>query len=131
MLAIIGRIMETPKSYREKRPWGAFTQLSKNTPSTVKLLTINPGEALSLQRHAERDEFWKVISGEGFATIGSQRLPAKVDAEFFIPRGTNHRLESGASLLTVLEISFGDFEDEDIVRLEDRYGRASEPNPHT
>jgi mannose-6-phosphate isomerase-like protein (cupin superfamily) len=120
--------MVTPKPYHEERPWGAFVEFSKNTPSTVKLLTVNPGEALSLQKHVKRAEFWRVISGSGFITVGKERISAKPDAEFFIPEGTEHRIEGGTEALVVLEISFGTFEDDDIIRLEDRYGRIGAPN---
>lgn len=117
--------MQTPTSYREERPWGAFVEFSRNSPTTVKLLTVSPGEALSLQTHTKRDEFWRVISGNGFITVGSTRISAQPEAEFFIPRGTEHRLEAGSENLVILEISYGTFEDEDILRLNDKYGRIS------
>ena len=116
--------MVTPKPYHEERPWGAFVEFSKNTPSTVKLLTVNAGEALSLQKHTKRSEFWRVISGTGFITVGKDRTPAKPEMEYFISEGTEHRIEGGVEPLVVLEISFGTFEDDDIIRLEDRYGRS-------
>ncbi|MGC9605815.1 MAG: phosphomannose isomerase type II C-terminal cupin domain [Minisyncoccia bacterium] len=119
--------MQPPKPFHEERPWGEFTEFTRNKPSTVKLITVRPGEALSLQCHSMRDEFWRVISGEGIAEIGKVRMPAQAGGEFFIPRGTYHRLEGGASPLTVLEIALGAFDDDDIVRLEDRYGRATPP----
>lgn len=115
------------KPYHEERPWGEFIEFSRNTPSTVKILTVKPNEALSLQKHSNRDEFWKIISGSGFVTIGKDRIIAKPEAEFFIPRETEHRIEGGIEALVVLEISYGTFEDDDIIRLEDRYGRLSAP----
>ena len=120
--------MVIPKPYHEERPWGAFIEFSKNTPSTVKLLTVNAGEALSLQKHTKRSEFWRIISGNGYITIGNTRTTATPEAEFFIPSNTEHRIEAGNQLLVVLEIAFGTFEDNDIIRLEDRYGRISAPN---
>lgn len=115
--------MQSPKPYREQRPWGEFVEFTRNTSSTVKIITVKPGEALSLQKHATRDEFWRVLSGKGEITVGGERTSASAGAEFFIPRGTLHRIEASAETLSVLEISFGTFEDDDIVRLEDRYGR--------
>lgn len=116
--------MQAPKPYREERPWGEFTEFTKNTPSTVKIITVKPGEALSLQKHTSRDEFWRVLSGDGFMTVGDKRTPASAGQEYFAPRGTNHRMEGGASPLQILEISFGNFDEDDIVRLDDRYGRV-------
>ncbi len=118
-------IMQSPKPYREERPWGEFVEFTKNASSTVKIITVKPGEALSLQRHKNRDEFWRVLSGDGFITIGEDRLPAKAGSEYFAPRGTNHRMEGGALPLQILEISFGEFDEDDIERLEDKYGRSS------
>jgi len=115
--------MQSPKPYREKRPWGEFVEFTKNSASTVKIITVNPSEALSLQKHANRDEFWHVISGDGFITIGSERLAARPGDEYFAPRGTVHRMEGGSAALSILEISFGQFDEGDIMRLEDRYGR--------
>ncbi|MDE2212965.1 MAG: phosphomannose isomerase type II C-terminal cupin domain [Patescibacteria group bacterium] len=109
---------------KEERPWGFFEQFTLNTPSTVKLLSVRSGEALSLQTHAKRDEFWHVLSGEGVVTIGDSTQKVHAQKEFFIPRGTAHRAEALEHDLWMLEISFGDFDEEDIVRLKDRYGRT-------
>ena len=117
--------MESPKPYRETRPWGEFVEFTKNIPSTVKIITVQPGQALSLQFHHQRDEFWRVLSGDGFIQIGDNRLPAAAGGEFFAPRETKHRMEGGNEPLIILEISFGAFDENDIVRVEDRYGRAT------
>ena len=117
--------MQSPKPYREERPWGEFIEFTRNTPCTVKIIVIKPHEALSLQRHAKRDEFWHVISGSGTLTIGTEKIEAVPGKQSFIARDTEHRMEAGPSEpLVVLEISLGSFEDSDIYRLDDRYGRA-------
>ncbi|HEU5114803.1 MAG TPA: phosphomannose isomerase type II C-terminal cupin domain [Candidatus Paceibacterota bacterium] len=113
-----------PKPYREERPWGNFVEFTNGDPSTVKIVTVKANEALSLQSHSKREEFWHVISGSGFATVGEARNAAKEGDEFFIPKGTKHRLEGGSNGISVLEISFGEFDETDIVRYEDRYGRT-------
>jgi mannose-6-phosphate isomerase-like protein (cupin superfamily) len=113
-----------PRPYTEERPWGRFTEFTKNEPSTVKIVTVDQTQALSLQSHRTRDEFWRVIEGEGFVTTGDSRVPAKKGDEFFIPRGTKHRIEAADRTISVLEISFGSFDESDIERFEDRYGRA-------
>jgi mannose-6-phosphate isomerase-like protein (cupin superfamily) len=117
--------MQSPKPYREKRPWGEFVRFTQNTPSTVKIITILPGEELSLQRHKMREEFWHVISGNGTGIVGDTTMPLRPGTECFVPKETNHRLEAGTELLTVLEISFGDFDENDIVHIEDKYGRRT------
>lgn len=116
---------EAPKPYSEKRPWGDFIEFTKNTPSTVKIITVNAGESLSLQHHKNRDEFWHVISGEGTATVGDVTTPLRAGSEHFVLRGQAHSLAAAYTTLVVLEIALGDFDENDIVRIQDKYGRAS------
>lgn len=115
--------MEIEK-YTEKRPWGNFVQFVKNEKATVKIISVNPLETLSLQYHERRSEFWRVIGGEGFVTIGDKEIPAGEGDEFTVPVKEKHRMRAGAPGLKVLEISLGEFDENDIVRLEDKYGRA-------
>jgi mannose-6-phosphate isomerase len=116
---------ESPQHYTEERPWGNFIEFTKNEPSTVKILTVKAHEAFSLQSHSKRDEFWRVLEGEGFVSAGDVRVLAKKNDEFFIPRGAQHRIESGDSDMVVLEISSGEFDEQDITRFDDRYGRIA------
>lgn len=116
--------MQAPKPYREERPWGEELWVSRDKPSMVKVLSVNPGQSLSLQYHHNRDEFWHVLSGGGTATIGDEKVPLRAGDEQFVPRETRHRLETNDSALVILELAFGEFDENDIVRLEDRYGRA-------
>ena len=115
---------EAPKSYHEERPWGSFQRFTQNELSTVKIITVNPGEAFSLQKHKGRDEWWTILSGNGQATIGGAEKEIKAGDEYFVPRGTEHRITAGASAVVFLEISFGDFDEGDITRINDRYGRS-------
>ena len=112
------------KKYIEIRPWGKFEQFTHGQPSTVKILTVNSGQALSLQYHQKRSEFWKVISGEAKITVGDVVSQAREGDEFFIVRGQKHRIQSDDLPVKVLEISFGDFDENDIIRLEDDYNRT-------
>ena len=112
------------EKYVEKRPWGQFERFTKEEQTTVKILTINPGEALSLQYHKLRDEFWKVLQGDPILVIGDKTITAKPDEEFFVPKETNHRITAQGKTVKVLEIAFGQYDEEDIVRLEDRYNRV-------
>lgn len=106
-----------------EKPWGNYLEFIRNTPATVKILTINPGESLSLQKHAERDEFWFVISGIGSVTVGENELPATAGNEFHIKRGMQHRISATTETLRILEIALGNADENEIVRLEDKYGR--------
>lgn len=113
-----------PNDQKDERPWGNFERFTLNEPSTVKIITVNPNQKLSLQRHKKREEFWKIISGEGFATVLSERKLVKTGDTVFIPRHAEHRMESGDTTLIFLEIAFGEFDEADIERLEDVYGRT-------
>ncbi len=112
-----------PNYEAESRPWGAFERFTLNQPSTVKILIVKAGEAFSLQTHEHRDEFWRVISGSGTVFLNDDALPAEPGASFYCPRGTKHRAEAGTADLVFLEIAFGDFDETDITRLQDNYGR--------
>jgi mannose-6-phosphate isomerase-like protein (cupin superfamily) len=116
--------MEIPKPYKENRPWGEELWLTKTSPSMVKILTVNPGESCSLQYHHLRDEFWHVLSGNGTIEIGDKHIETKVGEEHFVPRESNHRFTGGTAPLVLLELTYGQFDEKDIVRLEDKYGRT-------
>lgn len=108
---------------KEERPWGSFETLVHNEPCSVKILHVDAGKRLSLQTHAKREEFWRVISGDGLCEIqGNVRLMHPGD-EARIHVGETHRLTGGAKGISVLEIAFGDFDEKDIIRLEDDFGR--------
>jgi len=109
---------------KEDRPWGEFERLTLNEKTTVKIITVNPGEEFSLQTHEHRDEFWRVLSGSGTVHVGEKISEANVGDTFFISKGSQHRAQGGPKGLTFLEIAFGEFDESDITRLEDKYGRS-------
>lgn len=109
--------------YKEERPWGSFERFVLNEQCTVKILVVEAGKRFSLQSHTGREEFWRVIEGSGMVTKGDETLSAKVGDEFLFPIGTLHRLEGGPDGIKVLEISFGAFDENDISRVEDDFGR--------
>ena len=110
--------------YREERPWGRFERFTENEQSTVKILHLNPNSKLSLQYHNTREEFWKVIEGTATFTIGSTKVEGKVGDEFHVPLKAQHRIETKASIVKVLEIAIGEFREDDVVRIEDIYNRV-------
>jgi mannose-1-phosphate guanylyltransferase/mannose-1-phosphate guanylyltransferase/mannose-6-phosphate isomerase len=117
--------MEGLSNYeKEIRPWGNFERFTLNEATTVKIVTVNAGEAISLQTHDLRDEFWRVLTGSGIIRIDEVEYDAKAGDTYFSKRGSKHRVEGGPQGLSFLEIAFGEFDEHDITRLEDKYGRA-------
>ena len=110
--------------YQEERPWGVFRQFTKNTPSTVKIITVKPNEELSLQSHAHRKEFWRVIRGDGIFEIHNKKYVVEVGSEQTVGVGDKHRIQAGSDGMEILEIALGDFDEQDIIRYEDKYGRV-------
>src|SRR3989344_9594650 len=111
------------KKYTENRPWGKFEQFTHNEKTTVKIITVNPKQKLSLQYHNKRKEFWKFLDNEAKVTIGDKIIKVKKDSEIVIPKETKHRVEALNKPVKFLEIAYGNFNENDIVRVEDRYGR--------
>lgn len=111
---------------RTSRPWGYFTTYMSNQKFTVKDIVVRPGQGLSLQTHKNRDECWAWIDGPTpRITIGDYTFYMEAGREYAIPRGTKHRIENvSGEPTTVLEVSYGKFDEDDITRLEDYYGRA-------
>jgi D-beta-D-heptose 7-phosphate kinase/D-beta-D-heptose 1-phosphate adenosyltransferase len=108
------------------KPWGHFQDWSRGDGWHLKTITVAPGGVLSLQSHACRDEVWVVAEGEVEVTLGAaghvrRRFPGDV---IHVPRYSVHRLASDTGA-TVVEVTFGEHDEADIVRHEDRYGRTS------
>ncbi|MDO8552664.1 MAG: phosphomannose isomerase type II C-terminal cupin domain [bacterium] len=112
-----------PSYYIEKRPWGSFEQFILNEKATVKILELLPDREFSLQKHSNRDEFWRVLDGAGIVTLDNERNPAKKGDEFYAPRGMAHRAKASEEGMRILEISMGTFDEHDETRLEDDFGR--------
>ena len=116
--------MEEFKPFTIERPWGNFRQLTHNSLSTVKIISVSVNNILSLQYHNNRSEFWHIISGHPLVTVGGKIIKANPGDEFMIERLQTHRLEAKDDDVQVLEIAYGNFDEEDIIRTEDKYGRA-------
>ncbi|OFS15026.1 phosphomannose isomerase type II C-terminal cupin domain [Kytococcus sp. HMSC28H12] len=109
----------------DSRPWGRFEQFTHNEQSTVKLITVLPGQRLSLQVHEHRDELWVVTHGPVTAQVGDETATVEAGGRVWIPRGATHRLGNpGTQDAQVLEVAFGTFDEGDIERLEDDYSRG-------
>ncbi len=115
---------DTLHIYQEEKPWGNFRRFTLNTPSTVKILTLKPNEEFSLQNHGHRLEFWRVIMGNGSAIVGEETKDIVRGDELTVPAHTKHRIQAGSEGIEILEISLGLFDESDIVRYEDKYGRV-------
>jgi mannose-6-phosphate isomerase len=110
----------------ERRPWGGFEVLSDDPTHKVKRLTVDPGQRLSYQRHAHRSEHWFVVRGEGTVTVDDTASAVAPGSTVDVPLGSAHRIEnSGTSPLVFIEVQHGtSFDEDDIERLDDDYGRA-------
>lgn len=107
------------------RPWGHYQTIQKGERFQVKRLTIKPGAKLSLQKHYHRAEHWVVVNGTALVTRGEDELLIHENESVYIPLGTLHRLENpGKVPLCLIEVQSGGYlEEDDIVRLDDTYGR--------
>jgi mannose-6-phosphate isomerase len=118
-------INHVPPTIEVEKPWGRFEQYTHNALSTVKVITVEPGGSLSLQYHHRRDELWVVLDEGAEIELGDTVIRPQVGERILIPRTTVHRLSAaGDGPVRILEISFGEFDENDIVRLEDVYGRT-------
>ncbi len=110
----------------DERPWGKWQVINTGNQHTVKLIEVDPGQRFSLQIHNHRSEHWLVVEGRGTATIGGDIINIEQGRHIFIPSDTKHRIHNtGSGPLVFVEVQFGRFLDEDdVVRLEDDYGRT-------
>ena len=111
---------------KNKRPWGHFEVLSDAPNHKVKRIVVEPGGILSLQRHKLRSEHWFVVSGTGIASVDGKDYCVQSGSVVDIPSKTTHRLKnSSAEILIIIEVQTGEyFGEDDIERLEDKYGRV-------
>ena len=112
-----------PVSFVE-RPWGSFKQYANNRDCTVSLMTVLPGQRLSLQSHTGRAELWIVIDDGAVVQVGEEQHEHKAGDEIWIPANAKHRLScQGNKPVRVLEVAFGNWQQADIRRYADDYAR--------
>jgi mannose-1-phosphate guanylyltransferase/mannose-6-phosphate isomerase len=108
------------------RPWGAYRSVTSGERFQVKLITVKPGGRLSLQLHHHRAEHWVVVHGTAQITCGEKVFTLYENQSTYIPQGEVHRLENpGRIPLEIIEVQSGSYlGEDDIIRVEDIYGRA-------
>lgn len=108
-----------------ERPWGRFQQFTLNEATTVKTITVEPGQRLSLQRHRHRSELWQILDGALEITRDDEVFTAVAGEMVWVPVGTVHRMANRTQeAARLLEVGFGTFDEDDIERLQDDYDRA-------
>lgn len=120
-----------PAREHDERPWGSYTVLDDEAPDhKVKRIVVRAGKRLSYQRHARRAEHWFVVSGRGRVTIEGIVRELGPGESVDVARGAAHRIEAvGTDDLVFVEVQHGDyFGEDDIVRLDDDFGRVG-PTP--
>jgi mannose-6-phosphate isomerase len=107
------------------RPWGSFKQYAHNRECTVSLMSVLPGQRLSLQSHAGRAELWIVIDDGAVVQVGETERVCHAGDEVWIPANEQHRLSCrGNQAVRVLEVAFGNWQQDDIHRYADDYQRG-------
>ena len=114
---------------RDDRPWGSYVVLEDAADHKVKELLVRPGKRLSYQRHLKRSEHWFIIRGEGYVILDGIETPVRAGDTVDVPVGTCHRIgNSSTADLVLIEVQHGEyFGEDDIIRLEDDFGRSDEP----
>jgi mannose-6-phosphate isomerase len=107
------------------KPWGSYKNLIEEEYTKVKKIIVNPGEALSYQYHFKRNETWVIIKGVAEIRIDDITKIYSVGDIIKIPKEAKHSVSNtGNDELVFVEVQLGEsFEEDDIVRIEDRYGR--------
>ena len=109
----------------DRRPWGTYTVLEEDRGFKVKRIEVLPGKRLSYQKHSQRAEHWFVVEGTAKVTLDDKEILVRAGEAIDIPIGTAHRVENPAEEnLVFIEVQRGSYlGEDDIVRLQDDYGR--------
>ena len=128
--AVVARLAKDRRSEgtlhrRVHRPWGWYDGIDQGARFQVKRILVKPGASLSLQMHHHRAEHWVVVSGTAEVTCGAKKVLLTENQSTYIPLGEVHRLANPGSIpLEIIEVQSGSYlGEDDIVRLEDSYGR--------
>ena len=117
-----------PVGESDERPWGRYLVLDDEARHKVKRIVVRPGQRLSYQRHAHRSEHWFVVAGAGVVILDGEEFAVKAGSAIDVPAGTAHRIHNTRDQdLVFVEVQHGDyFGEDDIIRLDDDYGRQIE-----
>ena len=109
-----------------ERPWGTYEVLATSDTHQVKRIVVKPGQRLSYQTHEQRSEYWVIVAGTGTVTLEGQDAMCLAGDAFIVDEGMPHRISNtGTEDLVFIETQLGTyFGEDDIVRLEDDFGRA-------
>jgi mannose-1-phosphate guanylyltransferase/mannose-1-phosphate guanylyltransferase/mannose-6-phosphate isomerase len=128
---IVGRLKRenhhsVTQTIKVHRPWGYYQSIHVGDRFQVKRITVNPGAKLSLQKHYHRAEHWIVVNGTALVTRDGEQLLLRENESTFLPLGSVHRLENPGQIpLNLIEVQSGPYlGEDDIVRLDDGYGRS-------
>jgi len=110
----------------DRRPWGTFTVLDEAEGFKVKKIEVLPGKRLSYQKHSQRAEHWVVVKGTAKVTLDDREIMVGRGQAIDIAIGAAHRVENpGEEMLVFIEVQRGGYlGEDDIVRLQDDFGRA-------
>ena len=109
---------------KNEKPWGCFYVTHDSSISKSKLIVVDQGNSISYQYHRMRSEDWIVLGGKGIVTIEGDSFEVECGAHVRIEKGQKHRIRCTEGPLTFVEVQTGEyFGEDDIVRLEDEYGR--------
>jgi mannose-6-phosphate isomerase len=111
----------------DRRPWGSYTVLEEDRGFKVKRIEVLPGKRLSYQKHAQRAEHWFVVEGTAKVTLDDEEITVRAGEAIDIPIGAAHRVENpDEGNLVFIEVQRGSYlGEDDIVRLQDDYGRSA------
>ena len=109
---------------RSERPWGHFERYTHNQVCTVKIHNVRKGHSSSLQTHTKRAEFFIALDDGIVIEVDGNIFHTKAGDEVHVPVGSRHRFSSEVDGARILEISLGEFCEDDIIRHEDSYGRC-------
>ena len=117
----------------DRRPWGTFTVLDEGDTFKVKRIEVLPGKRLSYQKHTQRAEHWVVVAGTARVTLDDRDIIVEKGEAIDIPIGSAHRVENpGDELLVFIEVQRGSYlGEDDIIRLQDDFGRVDKSVPST
>jgi mannose-6-phosphate isomerase len=125
MLRLMTSTIHLEDRLSDVRPWGSWEVLDAGPGYKVKRLSVDAHSRLSLQTHAHRSEYWLVVSGAAICTVGERQVVVQVGESLVVPRGAPHRVANdGGDGVILIEVQLGSYlGEDDIVRLEDDYGR--------